>query len=57
MPFVKKKGDKGSQPVGDVRKIFVGRASELHFFTEHILRPEEPSHNIISIAGHGGVFH
>jgi tetratricopeptide (TPR) repeat protein len=55
MPFVKRKDAKGSQPPADARKIFVGRTNELHFFIEHVLRPEEPSYNIISIAGHGGV--
>src|SRR5258708_4505523 len=55
MPFVRKNGSKDSQPPTDARNIFIGRSSELYFFREHILRPLEPSHNIISIAGHGGV--
>src|SRR5437667_7282618 len=55
MPFVKKNTSKGSLPPDDARKIFVGRANELHFFTEHILKPEDPAYNIISIYGDGGV--
>jgi tetratricopeptide (TPR) repeat protein len=55
MPFVKKNASKGSLPPDDARKIFVGRANELHFFTEHILKPEDPVYNIISIYGDGGV--
>ena len=37
------------------KKLFIGRNSEQHFFVEHILKPEEPSHNVISISGQGGV--
>ncbi len=55
MPFVKKNTSKGSLPPDDARKIFVGRANELHFFTEYILTPEDPAYNIISIYGDGGV--
>ncbi|MBV9259078.1 MAG: ATP-binding protein, partial [Ktedonobacteraceae bacterium] len=55
MPFVKKNTSKGSQPPDDSRKIFVGRANELYFFAEHILKPEDPAYNIISIYGDGGV--
>src|SRR5260221_10773480 len=46
MPFVKKT---------DTRKIFIGRTNELLFFAQNILKPEEPTHNIISIWGQGGV--
>ena len=55
MPFVKKNTSKGSLPLDDSRKIFVGRANELSFFTEHILQPDDPTYNIISIYGDGGV--
>jgi tetratricopeptide (TPR) repeat protein len=55
MPFVKKNTSKGSSPPDGSRKIFVGRANELHFFTEHILKPGDPAYNIISIYGDGGV--
>lgn len=47
MPFIK-------QPT-DARKIFIGRTSELLFFKQNILKPEEPTHNILSISGQGGV--
>ncbi len=39
----------------DPRHLFIGRASEMHYFAELILRPEKPTHNIISIAGNAGV--
>jgi tetratricopeptide (TPR) repeat protein len=39
----------------NARHLFVGRANELQFFIENILKPEEPSHNILSISGQGGV--
>src|SRR2546421_10238597 len=55
MPFVRKTDSQGSQPPTDVHKIFIGRANELHFFVEDILKPEEPACNIISIAGQAGV--
>jgi tetratricopeptide (TPR) repeat protein len=56
MPFTKKT-DQKSQPFIplDTKRIFVGRASEIDFFINNILRPEDPLHNIISIAGEGGV--
>ena len=55
MPFVRKTDSQGSQPQTDTRKLFIGRADELHFFVQKILKPEEPTHNIISIWGQGGV--
>ncbi len=55
MPFVKKNIPKGSLPPDDSRKLFVGRANELYFFIEHILKPDDPAYNIISIYGDGGV--
>ena len=55
MPFVKKNASQGSQPPIDARNIFVGRTSELHFFVQNILTPEDPIHNILSISGQGGV--
>ncbi len=55
MPFVKKTDSRGSQPESDTRKIFVGREGELLFFVQNILKPEDPTHNIISISGQGGV--
>src|SRR5437588_7270260 len=55
MPFVRKTDSQGSQPPTDTRKLFIGRTGELLFFIQNILKPEEPSHNIISIWGQGGV--
>jgi tetratricopeptide (TPR) repeat protein len=52
MPFVKRNN---SQPQNDAHKIFVGREGELLFFIQNILKPEDPTHNIISISGQGGV--
>src|SRR5437667_5820223 len=55
MPFVRKTDSQGSQPPTDARKIFIGRTGELLFFVQNILKPEDPTHNIISISGQGGV--
>ena len=55
MPFVRKTDSQGSQPPADTRKLFIGRTGELLFFVQNILKPEEPTHNIISIWGQGGV--
>ncbi|MGZ3615416.1 MAG: hypothetical protein ACXWPS_03765 [Ktedonobacteraceae bacterium] len=55
MPFVRKTNPEGSLTPADTRKLFVGRTGELLFFVQNILKPEEPTHNIISIWGHGGV--
>jgi tetratricopeptide (TPR) repeat protein len=55
MPFVKRTGLKNLKQSTDVRKIFIGRVNELHFFIEHILKPEDPSYNIVSVSGEGGV--
>src|SRR6266487_48211 len=55
MPFIKRNDPKGPQPLHDAQKIFVGRTNELYFFTEHILKPEDPVYNIISLYGDGGV--
>src|SRR5260370_13393649 len=55
MPFVKKNDSQGPQPPIDVRKTFIGRTGELLFFVQNILKPEDPSHNILSISGQGGV--
>ncbi|MBA2391918.1 MAG: ATP-binding protein [Ktedonobacteraceae bacterium] len=51
----KKNTSKGSLPPDNSHKIFVGRANELSFFTEHILQRDDPAYNIISIYGDGGV--
>ena len=55
MPFVRKADSQGSQPPSDTHKLFIGRTGELLFFVQNILKPEEPTHNIISIWGQGGV--
>jgi tetratricopeptide (TPR) repeat protein len=55
MPFVRKTDSQGSQPPTDARRLFIGRSGELLFFVQNILKPEEPTHNIISIWGQGGV--
>ncbi len=55
MPFVRKIDSQGSQPPTDTRKLFIGRTGELLFFMQNILKPEEPTHNIVSIWGQGGV--
>jgi tetratricopeptide (TPR) repeat protein len=55
MPFIKKNDARGSAQASDTQKIFIGRSHELHFFIEHILQPEDPLYNIISIYGDGGV--
>lgn len=55
MPFVKKNASPGSQAPADACNIFIGRTNELHFFVQNILQPEDPTHNIVSIFGQGGV--
>ncbi len=54
MPFVKKSRDLRGEPLAS-GSIFVGRVGELQFFTEQILKLEDPAYNIISIYGNGGV--
>jgi tetratricopeptide (TPR) repeat protein len=55
MPFVKKTAIKNNAVSSDLHSIFVGRVVELNFFRENILKPEEPTHNIVVISGQGGV--
>jgi hypothetical protein len=55
MAFVKKSRSQQYSSLGSEKSVFVGRASELDFFVERILRPEDPIHNILSISGQGGV--
>jgi len=54
MPFVRKNDSQEESPPINARKIFIGRMGELLFFVQNILK-EEPTHNIISISGQGGV--
>jgi len=56
MPFVKKTHSQDSQSSSaGVSPIFIGRTGELLFFVHNILKPEAPTHNILSISGQGGV--
>ena len=55
MPFIRKTDSQGAQPPVEARTLFIGRMGELLFFVQNILKPEEPTHNIISISGQGGV--
>lgn len=55
MPFVKKDSSQASLPQNEARRIFIGREGELLFFVKNILESEDPTHNIISISGQGGV--
>jgi tetratricopeptide (TPR) repeat protein len=55
MPFIKKNDAQAVQPPTDARTLFIGRMGELLFFVQNILKPEVPTHNIISISGQGGV--
>jgi tetratricopeptide (TPR) repeat protein len=56
MPFVKKTQSQAKRPSSaDRSPFFVGRTGELLFFVHNILRPEAPTHNILSIWGQGGV--
>src|SRR5690348_2540379 len=55
MPFIKKTSAKDAPRTTEGSKIFIGRTEELHFFREHILKPEDPAYNIVSISGQGGV--
>jgi len=55
MPFVKRTSTKHIQSPNNTRKIFIGRTHELQFFIEDILKPEDPTYNVISVSGNGGV--
>ncbi|HEX3639916.1 MAG TPA: ATP-binding protein, partial [Ktedonobacteraceae bacterium] len=55
MPFIRKTETKQAQMVTDARNLFIGRSDEIQFFVDHILRPEEPLHNMVSLYGQGGV--
>src|SRR5947209_7974090 len=54
MPF-KKNTPRGPQQPADAKRIFVGRTDQVRFFIHNILEPDDPTHNIISISGQGGV--
>ncbi|HLZ56768.1 MAG TPA: tetratricopeptide repeat protein [Ktedonosporobacter sp.] len=55
MPFIKKRHTQDALTFPSVPALFVGRSKELLFFVQQILQPEEPSYNILSIWGQGGV--
>jgi tetratricopeptide (TPR) repeat protein len=55
MPFIRKSQIESSLSSAPPHSVFVGRTNELLFFVQHILKPEEPTHNILSIWGQGGV--
>ena len=56
MPFVKKTRSQDTPPLSaTASSLFVGRTGELLFFVHNILKPEAPTHNILSILGQGGV--
>ncbi len=55
MPFVKKTPLQAARPsLASGSPLFVGRTGELLFFVHNILKPEAPTHNILSISGQGG---
>src|SRR5947209_8695195 len=56
MPFVKKTQSQAAGPSSaSGSPLFVGRTGEVLFFVHNILKPEAPTHNILSISGQGGV--
>lgn len=56
MPFKKTNADsKDARSLAEARKVIIGRTSELLFFIQHVLKPEDPTYHIISISGQGGV--
>jgi len=56
MPFRKTNADsKDARSLAEARKVIIGRTSELLFFIQHVLKPEDPPYHIISISGQGGV--
>jgi tetratricopeptide (TPR) repeat protein len=55
MPFIKKSQTQSSPSSIPPRSVFVGRTNELLFFVQNILKPEEPTYNLLSIWGQGGV--
>lgn len=55
MPFVKQTALTSRRPRSEVRDRFIGRTSELHMFREHMLKPEDPTYNVLSVLGPAGV--
>ena len=54
MPF-KKNDSRDTQQSVHTKHIFISRDDQLNFFLHHIFEPEDPSYNIVSIWGQGGV--
>ena len=55
MPFVKQTALTIRRPRSSVRDRFIGRASELHMFREHMIKPEDPAYYVLSVWGQAGV--
>lgn len=55
MPFVKQTVTTMRQPGSSVRNRFIGRANELHVFREYVLKPEDPTYNVLSVWGTSGI--
>src|SRR4051812_47779814 len=55
MPFVRKTDTPPFPVLPSAHNVFIGRTSEILFFTQNILKPEEPVHNMLSLWGQGGV--
>jgi tetratricopeptide (TPR) repeat protein len=55
MPFDKQTVPTIRRPGSSVRNRFIGRANELHVFREHMLKPEDPTYNVLSVWGAAGV--
>jgi hypothetical protein len=43
------------RPQIEASNIFIGRINELRFFVQHILKPKQPTYNIVSVWGKAGV--
>ncbi len=55
MPFVKQASLTMLRPGNEVRKCFIGRASELRLFREHLLQSADPTYNVLVVWGPAGV--
>ncbi|MDQ2887563.1 MAG: tetratricopeptide repeat protein [Chloroflexota bacterium] len=55
MPFVKQTALTIRRSRSEVRDRFIGRASELRMSREHLLTPEDPAYNVLSVWGPAGV--
>ncbi len=55
MPFIKQTALTVHRPTTQSGSIFIGCLNERRFFREHILKPEDPTQNVIWIWGKAGV--